>query len=574
MSEHPFGWLSLLPPVVAIVLAIATRRVIPSLLAGIFAGALVTRGGNAWTALTDTLEVHLWQTLIDPERLRVYSFTLLMGAMVGVIIRCGGMHGLIRMISPIARTRRSGQLVTWFLGLLVFFDDYANTMLLGNTLRPLADKLRISREKLAYIVDSTAAPVAGLAVISTWIAVELAFLQDGIANVRSANGLQPLDLFIATIPYRFYVLMALLFVPMVAILGREFGPMLVAERQSLDRGEVDPMHLSPSTQGGWDHDPNVPARWFNAFLPIAVTLGLVLVLLYTSGLARAEARGGDELPDLRTIIGAANSSFALQYGSLAGLATAILLAWGQRLLTMEKIGQAAGWGARVVLPALMILWFASSMSTMTGNKSAGGDPETVAFEFSGNRLYTGDFLLESLSGAADPETGAVQQRFPVEFLPTVVFVLACVISFSTGTSYGTMGILLPIVIPLACSMLSLQPEGADPDSPLLLCTVGSVLAGAIFGDHCSPISDTTILSSQSSGCNHIAHVWTQLPYALTVGVVVILFGTLPAGYGISVWILLPMQFAAMVAILLLFGKPVDQEGRRNRFHLQTVEKGT
>ena len=182
--SHPYGLLSVIPPVVAIVLAIATRRPILSLLIGILCGALVTTGGDPIAAIADLCEVHLWPTLIDPGKMRVFAFTLLMAGMIGVICRCGGMQGLIRLISPLARGRRSGQLTTWLMGLVVFFDDYANTILLGSTLGPLCDRLRISREKLAYVVDSTAAPVASLALLSTWIAVEVDYIGEGIEGIR------------------------------------------------------------------------------------------------------------------------------------------------------------------------------------------------------------------------------------------------------------------------------------------------------------------------------------------------------------------------------------------------------
>ncbi len=205
MVEHPYGWLSILPPIVAIVLAIATRRVVVSLIAGIYVGALVTCGGHPLLAIRDTWETHLWSTLIDPGKLRVFSFTLFMGALIGIITKSGGMQGLIGLVSPWARTRQRGQLATWFLGMLIFFDDYANTILLGSTLKPIADRLKISREKLSYLVDSTAAPVAGLALVSTWVAVEIDYVRSGLENVGVDTG-EAFNMFIASIPYRFYIL--------------------------------------------------------------------------------------------------------------------------------------------------------------------------------------------------------------------------------------------------------------------------------------------------------------------------------------------------------------------------------
>ncbi|RPH78350.1 MAG: Na+/H+ antiporter NhaC family protein, partial [Planctomycetaceae bacterium] len=207
--EHPYGWLSLLPPVVAIALAIVTRHAVMSLLVGVFCGALITTGGNFFLATYDVFEVHLWPTIIDPSKLRIFSFTMLMGGLVALVIRSGGMQGFVQLLAPLAKSRRGGQLTTWLMGMLIFFDDYANSLLLGNTFRPVCDRLRISREKLAYIVDSTAAPVAGLSLLSTWVAVEIDFIRQGLDAIGNPTDLAPVPLFVASIPYRFYVLGAL-----------------------------------------------------------------------------------------------------------------------------------------------------------------------------------------------------------------------------------------------------------------------------------------------------------------------------------------------------------------------------
>ena len=592
MEPHPYGWLSLLPPLVAIVLAIATRRAVLSLLIGIFCGALVTCGGQPLAALFATCEVHLWPTLAEPGKLRVFCFTMLMGAMIGVICRSGGMQGLVGVISPFAKTRRSGQLITWLLGLVIFFDDYANTMLLGNTLRPLFDRLKISREKLAYLVDSTAAPVAGLALVSTWVAVEIDCVREGLLGLGPDTQLQAVDLFIASIPYRFYVVMALLLVPMIAFTGRDFGPMLKAERRRLREEDDSTTPEDPLMGSNFDSNSAPPARWYNAVLPIGLTLATVMALLYFDGVESLGPSQSGHPHTLREILGSADSSLALQYGSLAGLALAILLAISQKLLSQEAIADAVTDGVRIVLPAILILWCASAMSRMTSNKSVLGEATSVEspYEFQDHRLYTGDFLTKvvfpdkqadsdgSGSKSLSPnQEGGVQQpgnsQLPdsfetrsqasdtiahtIKLLPTGVFLLAALTSFSTGTSFGTMGILMPMIVTLAHSMLQAQQGGVTADDPILLACIGSVLAGAIFGDHCSPISDTTILSSQSCGCEHIAHVVTQLPYALTVAGMVVVFGTLPLGWGVSVWLLLPLQLAGLVAVLLLVGKKVD-----------------
>ena len=547
MEDHPYGWLSLLPPAVAIILAVVTRRAFVSLLVGVFCGALITTDWSIFQALYDTCEVHLWPSFTDPGKLRVFSFTLLMGAIIGVICRSGGMQGLIQLIAPLASSRRGGQLTTWFLGLLIFFDDYANTILLGNTLRPITDRLRISREKLAYLVDSTAAPVAGLSLLSTWVAVEIQFVADGIDTLGDGTGWTAIDLFLGSIPYRFYVLASLVLIPIIAVSGRDFGPMVAAEKKAAEHGNG----------GGDDAEDDelpedVPARWYNAVLPIVVTLGVVMYLMYQTGLQEFQAMDEPIIdPSLRDILGKANSSLALQYGALIGLILAVVLALSQRLMTWPQVIDAAGKGAKIVLPAILILWCATSLSKMTGNKSVDGEIGKQGYPYKSHRLYTGDFLANKLlSGADDEESSGTL----LKLFPTIVFLLAAVLSFATGTSFGTMGILLPMVVTFSYALLG---EGAPPSHPILLAAVGGVLAGAVFGDHCSPISDTTILSSQSCGCNHVAHVITQLPYALLVGSVSVLLGTLPVAFGVSVWVLLPLQTVALLLAVACFGKKIE-----------------
>lgn len=564
MSDHPYGWLSLAPPLAAIVLAIATRRILLSLLAGIFLGALIMARGDAWLALDQMLETHLWKTFVDEGKLRVFSFTLLMGAMVGVINRSGGMRGLVVVVTPWAKTRRRGQLSVWILGLLIFFDDYANTLLLGSTLRPLCDRLKISRAKLAYMVDSTAAPVAGLALISTWIAVEIEYLQDGLNNLAVPLAAEPFELFVASIPYRFYVILALVFVPMIAILGRDFGTMLSAERDRLERADGDNGETFSGLSDPTEPDPTTPARWFNAILPIVLTLTVVVFVTYTTGKQACLDADPTSTPALRNIMGNGDSSFALQRGALAGLLLAGVLAMAQRLLTSRQVVEAAATGAKLVIPAIAILWFASTISRMTGNKSVDGERTLRAYEHANHRLYTGEYLQvlllgEVADGGEVSENAAARSKTLRHWLPTTAFILASIVAFSTGTSFGTMGILLPMIVPLAAAVLVAEGGTCQPSDPIFLCSIGGILAGAIFGDHCSPISDTTVLSSQASGCDHMLHVWTQMPYAITVAAASILFGTIPIGFGVPVWLLLPVQLSALLFVLLSIGKRPEVE---------------
>lgn len=617
MTPHPYGWLSLLPPLVAIVLAIVTRRIVFSLIVGIFAGALLMAGGNPLVAIYHTWETHLWQTLIDPGKLRVFSFTILMGAMVGVITCSGGMRGIIVLIEPYASNRRRGQLATWFMGLLIFFDDYANTMLLGSTLRPVCDRLKISREKLAYLVDSTAAPVAGLAPLSTWVAVEIDYIASGLDSIAAPDGMSAFGLFLASIPYRFYIWSALLLVPISSWLGRDIGPMVAAEQKAAAGdgpadGPADDSGAAAVEGTVADNTESAPSAWSFAAVPILLTLLLVVYFIYDTGsrgacaaaassaIDAAQAIAGENtgiteqierlkqvaadgnialtaasvgelqaavsatnpIPDdqltafeprlkMRDLLGQADSSLALQYGALAGMLVAFVMPLVSRSVPLADLVQGALAGSRIVLPAVAILWTASAMSKMTTDSSVDGRDSTVPYEFKDHRMYTADYLTTVLTG--EDEAGETQARVSVQYLPTVVFLLAAVVAFSTGTSWGTMGILVPMVIQTTDALLS-GGSGLSANDPILLCSIGGVLAGAVFGDHCSPISDTTVLSSQSSGCDHLAHVWTQMPYALLAGIVSVLLGTLPLGFGVSVWLLLPLQIASLVVLMRLLGK--------------------
>ena len=556
MPEHPYGWLSIAPPVVAILLAIVTQRVVLSLLAGLAVGALIITGGDPIQAFVDLLETNLWHSLIQPGQLRIFAFTLLCGAMIGVIHISGGMLGLADAITPWAQSRRSGQLATWCLGLIIFFDDYANCLLIGNAMRPTTDRLKISREKLAYIVDCTAATVAGIALVSTWIAVELAYLREGLSNLdpKISAGLNPFELFVACIPYRFYVIQTLVFVALVAILRRDFGPMLKAERKAL-AGQFNAPKFMGSNENPYDDGQLVPtSHWTNAGVPLAVTLAVVIWLIYATGAAAvAKSQPGlVGMERIREAFGSADSSLALCYGGLAGLTVAWLMARWRAGIHAERILAAAGRGARIVLPAMAILWVATAMSRMTSNKSVDGQPSTTPYEFKDSRLYTGDFLKQQLLAASDgsPETFA-------RWMPTIVFLLASVVSFCTGTAYGTMGILVPMVVPLAAATVGATSPEELAGSPIFIGTLGCVLSGAIMGDHVSPVSDTAILSAQASSCDLMAHVYTQIVYAAVVGAVSTLLGTVLVGYGVSVWIILPLQVVVLAGVILVFGKRVD-----------------
>jgi Na+/H+ antiporter NhaC len=544
-GTSPVGWLCLLPPLLTIALAIITRRVVLSLLLGIAVAVIVMlptyasqsdvepASGLAYgwqmTGLFagSFFETHLWGALFDEDHLRVFAFTCILGMQVALIHRSGGMHGIVQWAAPLARSRRGGQVLTWLLGMVIFIDDYANTLLLGSTMRPLTDRLRISREKLAFLVDSTAAPVSGLALVSTWVATEISTMQVGYASAGIDVGGDTFGLFIQTIPSRFYILYTLAFVLFCGLLCRDFGPMLTAERKAQTQDLED--EQSPSGE-------SITPRALNAILPILVTIAVVVWLLIATGLSSL-AEGTIVQPTLQSwgqVIGQGNSYLALVYGALSGLLVVLLLSWRQRCLRADEMRSAMLSGFLHVLPAMVILWLAWTLSGLTGNEN----------------MRTGEFIAGKVS----------QWNMNVGFMPTIVFLLASGIAFATGTSWGTMTILMPIIIPLVYGLLSQQQtELPPPNHFVLIASIGSVLAGSILGDHCSPISDTTILSSRSSSCDHIAHVRTQMPYALCIGLVSIVLGTLPAGFGIQSWILLPIGLVALWLILLAFGRSATPE---------------
>ncbi|MEX0792156.1 MAG: Na+/H+ antiporter NhaC family protein [Pirellulaceae bacterium] len=523
-GSHPFGWLSILPPVVTIVMAIATRKTLPSLTFGILLGSLIYKGGYPIAALQFAVVEAFWAKLISWDKIQVYGFTLTMGALIGLISASGGMRGLVNIVVRFAYTRKRGQITTWLLGLVIFFDDYANMLLLGGTLRPVTDRLRISREKLAYMIDSTAAPVAGLALISTWVAIEIEYIADGLTKLDTSIGADAFQLFIESIPYRFYSWWALLLVPILAILNRDFGPMLKAERAQLqaDEPRTDDLAETPN-----DRTSPAPPRWYNAVVPIVVTVSMAMAMLGYTGHAQAIADGIAQ-PTLREIVGSANPAISLLTGAALGLVVAVTMIASQRLLSARDIGLSLFHGGRAIFPALLILWLAAGLVTLN------------------DALETGTYLA-----------ALVEASMPVWLLPTVTFALAGVIAFCTGTSWGTMGIVMPLAIPI--SVAAVGDPTSEFGSAQLLAVVGGVLAGAIFGDHCSPISDTTILSSQACGCDHISHVRTQMPYALLGGAIAILCGTLPIGLGLPVLWCHVMGLGMLIAMVWLLGKAPEAE---------------
>lgn len=549
-------WLSIVPPLLAILMALVFREVISALFAGIFVGGAIIHVYLSGIVgipkgLLAVLDTYILDSVADADHVSVILFSMLIGAIVSVISRNGGMRGVVDWVSKHARSARSGQFATWFLGVAIFFDDYANTLVVGNTMRPVTDRLRISREKLSYLVDSTAAPISAVAFITTWIGAELGYIEGGIGKILAMGETLPGDpsaygIFISSLQYSFYPLMTLVFMLMLIWRNKDFGPMHKAEVRARTTGQVSNPQVSDSIdqEKAQELDDLQPVRGarpnaLNAILPIAVViLGTMAGLYYTGtnelasrftedakALAEYESLGFGSR--LSLIIGASNSYSALLWSSMLGLLTALGLTLGQKIMKLDLAIDTVLGGFKTMMHAMIILILAWSLAKVTDD------------------LHTADFITQVLGGNVSPY-----------LIPAITFLLAAAVSFSTGSSWGTMAILYPLIIP-ACWEIS-RAAGLSPEDtlPLLYNVVACVLAGSVMGDHCSPISDTTILSSLASSCNHIDHVRTQLPYALTVGGVATLVGTIPGAYGVPFYITLPVGLLLLYGIVEFFGKPV------------------
>ena len=429
------GWISILPPLVAIVLALVFREVVTSLVAGVWLGCLFLTGYNPISAVFMTGNRFARGALSDFDNVAVVIFTLLLGGMVGVITRMGGTRAIVDAVAPLATNRVRGQLATWVAGLAVFFDDYSNSLIVGNTMRPLTDNLKISREKLAYIVDSTAAPVAAIFFVSTWIGYEVGLIDDGLELAAIQNAANPalaaelasasgFGIFLQTIPYLFYPILALFAVFVVAATGRDFGPMLKAERRAASGGGLarPGAQLAADMASELQEAESVPAgRWWNGALPVAILVVTVLVGLVVTGM---EQLGPDEARTLRNIFGNSDPFRPLLWGALLSCIVAIVLATGQKILTLREAVDAWLSGLRAMLLAIVILICAWSLGAVAQS------------------LGTANYLAQALSG-----------NLTAPLLPVVTFVLAALMSFATGTSWATMAIMLPLSL-IAHSVIS------------------------------------------------------------------------------------------------------------------------
>ena len=517
------AWFSILPPLTAILVALLIRSVLPALVLGLWLGAWALNGltfSGFFAGFLDGFDIYLTNAVADRDHVSIMLFTFMIAGMVGIISRNGGMRGIVELIIRGANTPKRGQVSVWTLGLLIFFDDYSNTLVVGNTSRSVTDRLKISREKLAYIVDSTAAPVATVALVTTWIGYQVGLIGDAMTRIPDLD-LSPYSVFLNSIAYSFYPFLAIFFVILVITTGRDFGPMLKAERRARETGQVVPdstSALGADDEAALAMKEGLPPRAMNAILPVIAMTLAIMAGLYVTG-------EGETVSD---IVGSANSYQALMWASIISVLVAVVMTLSQRLLSLDEVVDAWVSGARFTFLAMIILVLSWAMAEIS------------------SELHTADFLIASLG-----------DRLPMGVLPTMVFVLAAFTAFSTGSSWGAMGILLPLVLPLSWAVLGAR-DSADPEHLYILyASVSCVLAGAVWGDHCSPISDTTVMSSLSAGCDHIEHVRTQMPYALLVGVASIVLGTLPVSFGMPWWLGFLLGAGLLVLTLKWLGQVVD-----------------
>ncbi|MEZ4752507.1 MAG: Na+/H+ antiporter NhaC family protein [Bdellovibrionota bacterium] len=504
-------WYSIVPPLLAVCLAWVTNRVMLSLASAVIAGGLLTALPSAplsplaWWQGASSSAGFVYSAAFDQTNFQVLGFIILVICMIAVTITSGGVQAIIDWLTRYAKSWRSTQFVTFLMGIAVFFDDYANTMIVGNALRPLTDKQKISREKLAFLVDATSAPVAGIAIVSTWIGYEIGLFSE--VSKSLGLGMDGYSMFFDALSFRFYCFFMIAFVFLNSVSGEDFGPMEAAQIRSLSGGEVyakDAQPLSSHMDSAKPFEGGTP-RAASAIIPL---LGLFAVLLggiWVDGGGLGVVSAGIwklfSLSAWREVISAGeNTTTILAVSAATGLLLAVVCGAFLSGAPANILSGALWRGVKSSLLPMGVLILAWSLK---GSCDA---------------LHTGKFLASTISSVVSPT-----------WFPLILFIVAGMTAFATGTSWGTMAILIPTAVPIAYHL-----DGGTYGLATMI-SLGAVLDGAICGDHCSPISDTTIMSSAASGCDHVHHVRTQLPYSLLVAALAIVLGYLPAAKGIPAW---------------------------------------
>ncbi len=490
------GW-ALLPPVVAIALALITKEVYSSLFIGIVVGAVLYGGGNVERTILHAFgddNGGFVSVLTDSYNVGILIFLVILGTIVAMMNKAGGSAAFGKWASEHIKTKAGAQLATILLGILIFIDDYFNCLTVGSVMRPVTDKHNVSRAKLAYLIDATAAPVCIIAPVSSWAAAVSGF-------VKGEDGL---TLFVRAIPYNFYAILTVVMMVSMVLLKVEFGPMAKHEKNA-DNGDL--FSMGDRTQNiQEDEQGSSKGKVIDLVIPIlCLVVCCVIGMIYTGGFFKGK--------DFITAFSNSDASVGLAIGSFFGLVITILLYVIRRVLPFKNCMDCLVDGFRAMVPAILILTMAWTLKSMTDSLGA---KEFVAMSM---KSVAGDFI---------------------SLLPAVIFLVACFLAFATGTSWGTFGILIPIVVAVF--------EGSNYE--LMIISISACMAGAVCGDHCSPISDTTIMASAGAECDHVNHVSTQLPYAI-VAAVVSFFSFIIAGFVRNAWIVLPIAILMMIVVIAL-----------------------
>lgn len=485
---------ALVPPVVAIGLALITKEVYSSLFIGVLMGGILYSGFSFEGTITHIFEDGMISVLSDSYNVGILIFLVILGAMVCLMNRAGGSAAFGQFAADHIKGRVGAELATILLGCLIFIDDYFNCLTVGSVMRPVTDKFKVSRAKLAYLIDATAAPICIIAPISSWAAAVTGFVE----------GEDGFSIFVRAIPYNFYAILTIVMMIGMVLLRTEFGSMKFHEKNAL-KGDL---YTTPGRPYDTEKQPEVSVRGtvLDLLIPIISLIICCMVgMLYTGGFFSGE--------DFVTAFSQSDASLGLTMGSFFGLLITIGLYQVRRVLKFSECMACIPEGFKSMVPAIMILSFAWTLKAMTD--SLGAD------------VYVATVVASSA-------------RSLLNFLPAIIFVVGCFLAFATGTSWGTFGILIPIVVAVF--------ENSNPD--LMIISISACMAGAVCGDHCSPISDTTIMASAGAQCEHVNHVTTQLPYAVTAAVVSFV-SYIIAGFVQSAWIALPIAIALMVATMFV-----------------------
>lgn len=524
-------WYSILPPLIAVACAIASRHLLLSLIAGVVIGAILINvpaapmQGAVWGSSLSTLSTQLWDVISDPFNLSVLSFIFFMLVMISIVILSGGLLAIVKWLETYAKGPRSTQFITTLMGFLVFIDDYANVMIVGTSMRPISDSMHVSREKLAFLVDATSAPIAGIALMSTWIGYEVGIFSEVSATLGFNR--DAYSMFLDALPYRFYCMFMILFIFVNVGLKREFGGMLRAERRSrLGNVSAEDAILPGNLDDSVQTDKNARISMASAFYPFGILFLVLFMGLWIDGGGMALLNGDPgsllSFSSWREVISASeNNVQVLNFAGLLSLITAIICAVFIAAISRTAISQAIRKGARTAFYPWVILILAWTLGGIC------------------SEIQTGPFLV-----------AVIGDSIPPFIYPVIVFMLSAAAALATGTSWGTMAIFIPIT-----SQLAFQLDGGTYGLVTIM-SLAAVLDGAIFGDHCSPISDTTIMSSIATSCDHIHHVRTQFPYAFLVAGAAIGIGYLPAAEGLSLGFAMILVVGFFVVFLRLFAKKV------------------